>query len=294
MNYLEISFTTHKKNIDLVSDFLTEQGALAITLHDAKDTPIFEPTVNKTPFWESTLIIGLFQKTPPETFTQKLLEHNITLQNYSVKILENKNWIKETQAQFNAMKFGERLWICPSWDTPEPIDSNAVLVQLDPGLAFGTGTHATTALCLKWLERHMNANLNVMDYGCGSGILGVSAIQLGAQNVLAVDLDPQALTSTKNNAKHNHITPPQLTTYLPKQVPSNTTVDIIVANILSEPLIQLKPIFIHYLKPGGALVLSGLLERQVEAILEKYQPEFSHYTVQTQSGWALVWFHGNT
>ena len=178
--------------------------------------------------------------------------------------LEDKDWSQEWKQHFQPLKCGDRLWICPSWITPP--DLNAVNLSLDPGLAFGTGSHPTTHLCLRWLDRQDLKGKIVIDYGCGSGILGIAALLLGAKQVIAVDNDPQALLASRDNAERNNITASRLSTYLPDDVPATICADVMVANILASPLISLAPKLCAMTKPKGLLCLAGLLETQIDAV----------------------------
>jgi ribosomal protein L11 methyltransferase len=185
---------------------------------------------------------------------------------------------------FHPMQFGQRLWVCPSWrDVPDP---NAVNVMLDPGLAFGTGTHPTTALCLRWLDGQDVEGKQVVDFGCGSGILAIAALTLGAKNVVAIDIDPQALDATQDNAQRNQVEQ-GVTCYLPADAP-NLTVDIVMANILSGPLLQLRETITAYCRPGGKLVLSGILAEQIDSIEQAYAQDFDLAPSAIDGEWARV------
>ena len=187
---------------------------------------------------------------------------------------------------FHPMRFGQRLWICPSWK--QPPQANAVNLMLDPGLAFGTGTHPTTALCLKWLDSCPLDGKTVIDYGCGSGILGLAALLLGASNVIAIDNDPQALIATADNATRNHINPDRIQTYLPNQIPSGIKADIVVANILAGPLTELAPTIIQLTADKGLLALSGIIASQADELLNVYQKWCSMDKPIVEDGWVRL------
>ena len=186
---------------------------------------------------------------------------------------------------FHPMSFGKRLWICPSWR--DPVDKNAVNLMLDPGLAFGTGTHPTTSLCLKWLDGADIQDKRVIDYGCGSGVLGIAAILLGASKMIGVDNDPQALIASKDNAQRNNINDQLIALYLPDQTP-NLQADIVIANILALPLIGLAPRLAELTRPNGHIILSGILEEQAEDVLDRYSEWFSMQPVVSDQGWVRL------
>ena len=201
MAWLQISINTTKNHAELTEGILFSAGALTVTLTDAADQPILEPGVNEAPVWNDVIITGLFepdvnQQQLLETINQSLVDTNFS---YDIETLEDQNWTRAWMDHYHAMQFGKRLWVCPLH--LEPPDPNAVNLRLDPGLAFGTGTHPTTALCLKWLERHPPTGRSVLDFGCGSGILAIAALKLGAARAVAVDHDPQALLATRQNVR---------------------------------------------------------------------------------------------
>jgi ribosomal protein L11 methyltransferase len=287
MPWLQIQLHTDEKNIEFVEELLTSAGAVAVTYQDAADQPVFEPAVGTTPLWGNICVIGLFDVNcnPEELFSH--LAQNLdatTLATYRIERLEDQDWERSWMDNFHPMRFGQRLWVCPSWrEIPEP---DAVNILLDPGLAFGTGTHATTALCLEWLDAHPPIDQTVIDYGCGSGILAIAALKLGARQVLAIDNDPQALEATEQNAIRNHCEK-QLITALPFAV-ELPAVDTLLANILAAPLIELEPLFKKLIKPHGHVVLSGLLESQVTEVRTCYQKDFEQISVQVLEGWARI------
>lgn len=279
---LKILTTTNK--VDEISELLHDYGALAVTLADAANQPIYEPDLGTVVLWQKTCVIGLFHNINiPALITQ--LKTQITADfSYQIEKVPDENWVELTQKNFPPLQIGKKLWICPAW---EKIAVTGTVVLLNPGLAFGTGTHATTSLCLAWLEKNIKSKESLIDYGCGSGILAIAALQLGAQQAWAIDLDPQALEATSANAKLNHLSGSQLTTATPNQLPP-WQADILVANILAEPLIKLAPLFARLIKPGGKLALSGILETQTEAVITAYQPWFSMKSPLIQEGWVLL------
>jgi ribosomal protein L11 methyltransferase len=211
----------------------------------------------------------------------KLLGENF---NHKLDQLEDKDWEREWMINFHPMQFGERLWICPSWrDVPDP---NAVNVMLDPGLAFGTGTHSTTSLCLKWLDSLELSNSTVVDFGCGSGILGIAALKLGAKRVVGIDIDPQALLASQDNANRNDVGE-KIELYLPQHQPE-LQADVVLANILAAPLRELREVITSYCKNGGKLVLSGILDNQAEEINALYSQDFVMEPIAIDGEWARV------
>ncbi|NQZ31862.1 MAG: 50S ribosomal protein L11 methyltransferase [Oceanospirillaceae bacterium] len=273
-------------------DLLLEAGALSVTYQDSQDQPIYEPELGTTPLWSNTSITGLFDAETDMQSMQDFLLLSFTQLNsqerfptLSIEILEDKDWEREWMKSYKPMQFGKRLWVCPSWcDTPDP---SAVNLMLDPGLAFGTGTHPTTELCLRWLDSIDCAQKSVTDYGCGSGILGVASLLLGAKTVLAVDIDQQALTATMTNLERNKLHTDRLQVYLPEDAPALKT-EILVANILSGPLVELAPTLSARVVKGGKLALSGLLASQEAEIIAAYANEFELEPAVELDGWIRV------
>lgn len=293
MSWLQIKIPVSPEQADAFEDLLLEAGCAAVTFQDAEDTPIFEPDLGTTPLWQSTVVTGLFSAEHDLETTlihiraraPELLPAGQAVPHIQAEILEDKDWERAWMDMYHPMQFGQRLWVCPSWrEVPDP---QAVNLLLDPGLAFGTGTHPTTALCLEWLDATELKGLQVIDYGCGSGILGIAALLLGAQQVLAVDIDPQALLATRDNLQRNQLDDACLTTYLPPEVPE-CQADLLIANILAGPLIQLEPVFSKLLKPGGKLLLSGLLDHQADEIQQAYATNFDLDAVATKDNWIRI------
>lgn len=288
MSWLQINIATPEKNVEQISTFLNLLGAASVTLLDAADQPILEPALGTTPLWTQTVIAALFAAEVDADQIIGFLKKQLgaeAITHYHTEHITDKNWERAWLDNFHPMQFGENLWVCPSViDPPNP---NAVNIILDPGLAFGTGTHPTTALCLQWLDANPPHHKTVIDYGCGSGILAIAALKLGAQHVFAVDHDEQALEATLQNAKRNHIDPQHLSVYLPEHQPE-CAADVLLANILANPLLELAPRFAKLVKPGGQLVLSGIFVTQIAMLQEAYAPWFS-FTQNWQEGdWACV------
>ncbi|MDA0119848.1 50S ribosomal protein L11 methyltransferase [Vibrio sp. T11.5] len=289
MPWIQIKLNATNDNAEQIGDMLMEEtGALSVTFLDAHDTPVFEPLPGETRLWGDTDILALYDA---ESDTQFIIEQtknsNLLPEGFAYKVeqLEDKDWEREWMDNFHPMKFGERLWICPSWrDVPEP---DAVNVMLDPGLAFGTGTHPTTALCLEWLEGLDMSGKTVIDFGCGSGILAIAAIKLGAKKVIGIDIDPQALLASKDNAERNGVAE-KLEVFLPQDQPEGLIADIVVANILAGPLRELSPVIKSLVKPNGELAMSGVLDTQAEDVANYYRDELHIDPIKEQNEWCRI------
>ncbi len=280
MAWVQFIFDSTHDLAPALSDHLTECGAGAVTLEDSADQPLYEPGLGETPLWQSTRVIALFPADQDSQQIDNMLAHFLSpepIPHYRVEAIEDKDWEREWMDNFHPIQFGERLWICPSWHTPP--DPDATNIMLDPGLAFGTGTHPTTALCLNWLDQADVKDKIVIDYGCGSGILAIAAALLGAKKVIGVDTDPQALKATQENAIRNHVS---IETYLPKNCP-DLPADILLANILAGPLTELAPTLASLTLPDADLVLSGILESQAADLSAHYARWFDMQpTVQSE------------
>ncbi len=284
MPWLQLILECSADDAPLYSDLLSEQGAAAVTMVDSADQPLFEPAVGTTPLWNNTRVVGLFET--DVDLDAVLLELAAArapepLPPLRIEQLEDKDWNRAWMDTFQPMRFGARVWIVPSWHTPP--DSNGVNILLDPGLAFGTGTHPTTRLCLEWLDGHPPRGAQVIDYGCGSGILAIAAALLGAESVLCIDNDPQALIATRDNAERNKVES-KLIAILPESA-STTLCDLLLANILAGPLMELAEKFSRLVKPQGHVVLSGILPEQAEAVRDSYLPWFEMAVPVEHDGW---------
>jgi len=288
MPWLQLRLTTTEKHADAIGDALMKLGALSVTLMDAEDVPILEPAPGETPLWQNIEMMVLFDA---EIDTKVVLSqwksdsHSKYTSNEKFELLEDKDWEREWMDLFEPMKFGERLWICPSWK-PVP-DETAVNVMLDPGLAFGTGTHPTTALCLQWLDSLDLKGKTVIDYGCGSGILAIAALKLGASKVYAMDIDSQAVIATIDNAKRNDVFDERLEVGKPELI-DGVVVDVVVANILAGPLNELAESISTHCVSHGKLALSGLLDSQAESTRETYLQWFDMDTPAYQEEWSRL------
>lgn len=285
MSWLQLRVISTREQTEAIEDALLAAGAASVTMQDNADQPILEPGVGETPLWDAVKITGLFAAETDTTQATVIAtaEYGRSLPSYHWEILEDKDWEREWMESYQPMRFGQRLWICPSWKTPP--EPEAVNLLLDPGLAFGTGTHPTTALCLEWLDTANVKDKIIIDYGCGSGILGIAALLLGAKKVIAIDNDPQALIATRENASRNHLKPEQIETYLPEDKPSQLAGDIVLANILAGPLMELAETLAKACKPDADIVLSGLLDIQAENLSTHYQQWFNMAPSTQREGW---------
>ncbi|CAD5247940.1 methylase for 50S ribosomal subunit protein L11 [Alteromonas sp. 38] len=287
MAWLQLRINTSSEYAESIGEMLSANGSQAVTYVDAKDTPMYEPKPGEIMLWPDTQVVGLFEATDDmKAIIKRLGKARILGSDFKYKLepLEDKDWEREWMDNFHPMQFGTRLWICPSWrDVPDP---NAVNVMLDPGLAFGTGTHPTTALCLRWLDGIDVADKVVVDFGCGSGILALAALKLGAKRVVGIDIDPQALQATQENARRNGVED-RLDVYLPADQPT-LEADVVMANILSGPLLELQDVISSYCKPSGLLALSGILAEQVTKIEAAYTRDFALDESAIDGEWARV------
>jgi ribosomal protein L11 methyltransferase len=268
-----------------VEDALFELGAVSVTLADAADDPVLEPAPGETPLWPTVVVKAVFgAEADADVIAACLAQALPDAPAPRFEVLPDKPWEREWLKDFKPMRFGRRLWVCPGGLPAGAPD--AIRIELDPGLAFGTGTHPTTALCLEWLDSQDIAGRQVVDYGCGSGILAIAAAKLDAASVLAMDIDPQALIATRDNAARNAVAGRIAVTGDPWLAAG--TADVLLANILAGPLVDLAPRFAQAVRPGGLLALSGLLLEQADTVTAAYRPWFDIGTTATRDGWALL------
>ncbi len=299
MAWQQLHLQCEKNNVDLAEALLLEAGALSIALDDAGDQPLFEPLPGESPLWDEVILTGLFDATTDAGSRQAIeqLSHEIGAQVQAsrtwVSAVDDKDWEREWMSNYQPIECANNLWIVPNWLTPP--NPEATNIIMDPGLAFGTGYHATTRLCLDWLTEQDLTDKVVIDYGCGSGILGIAALLLGARQVYAVDIDPQAVLATNQNAERNQVDN-RLQAFLPEdfnkywQQNNIKLVEVMVANILAKPLIGLAPYFATLMAPKSRIVLAGLIESQTEQVTEAYQPYFAldpkhAFTAQEDQHW---------
>ena len=278
MNWLQIHITTEQAQVDFTETLLMSLGAVSVTLDDAEDQALLEPLPGETPLWDHVIVTGIFQQTQEEpidaaalvTFIQTQLPADTAIK---TEVIENQAWERAWMDHYEPIQIAENLWIVPEWlAVPNPAATN---IKLDPGLAFGTGNHASTFLCLEWLAGIDLKDKVVIDYGCGSGILGVAALLLGAKYVYATDIDPQAVLATRQNAELNGVAE-RLWVGLPEEFEQHyqDRAEILVANILAKPLMALVETFHQLTQPHGKIALAGLIEEQIEDVKQAYAPYF--------------------
>ena len=287
MAWLQLIIQTNGNDAALFDDCLVELGALAVTLKDNADQPLFEPPPGTTPIWEDTRVIGLFDAETDIDLIIAALKSSVDTTPFpqiKTEALEDKDWVREWMDSFKPICFGQRLWVVPSWlEAPNP---DAVNMLLDPGLAFGTGTHQTTSLCLRWLDKQDLQDKIVIDYGCGSGILAIAAALLGAKTVYCVDNDPQALQATQLNAERNNISE-KIHVFSPEAMPE-IQADVLVANILAGPLMELAPRLTRLIAPQGSITLSGILAKQTSDVTSFYESHFDLCPPEQDEDWIRI------
>lgn len=287
MAWLSLKLPASKSEAEALADALLEAGALSVSIEDRDagtpdELPQFgEPGLGEPQAWQHNWVVALLEEACD---VPALLDHLGLAggRDFSLERVEEQDWVRATQAQFDPIPITDRLWIVPSWHrAPDP---GAINIELDPGLAFGTGSHPTTRLCLRWLAENIKGGEAVLDYGCGSGILAIAAARLGAGPVWGADIDPQAVAAARDNARRNAVA---TEFYLSDGVPEQQA-DVLVANILTNPLKALMPLLAAHVKPGGRLVLSGILESQADEVMAAYAPCFSMAVWATEEGWVCL------
>jgi len=287
MSWLELSVRVSRQNAPLVETLLQNEPVLALTLTDDADDPVLEPGVGETPLWPSVCVTALFSgDTSVESLSRLLsLVPGVNRpQHVNFHKFEDQQWERVWLDRFKPMQFGSGLWIVPGEREAPP--EAVFILRLDPGLAFGTGTHPTTRLCLEWMDGHDFHGLTVVDFGCGSGVLGIVAAIKGAREVVCVDNDPQALLATRDNADRNQVTD-RIHVADPAQF-EPLEADVVLANILAGPLVALAPVLLASLRPGGSLILSGILEAQAQEVAEAYQPYMHQLSITVDDGWVRL------
>lgn len=300
MSWITLIIKADAVHAELLSEALIEQGALSVDIHDAAaDTPdeqlLFgEPGEPSEAIWQNAEVSALFDKDANLDEIMRNVTRTAHLDRqprYRLEHVEEQDWVRLTQSQFEPIQISSRLWIVPTWH--QSPDSAAINLILDPGLAFGTGSHPTTQLCLGWLDQNLQQGDRLIDYGCGSGILAIAALKLGAAHVTGIDIDPQAIKASQENASCNHCDPARFifsTRYraAAKDLKSNEQVDVVVANILANPLIMLAPVLSQAIRKEGRIVLSGVLQEQAEEVNNVYQQWFDMCIANKQEDWVLL------
>lgn len=293
MAWLQLKASIAPEQAEWLEELLLAEGASAITLQDAHDEPVFEPDRGTTPLWTETVLTGLYDDLNDVEAMIERVQRAWAEQSpdepspqIEYELLADRDWEREWMDGFEPLRMGKRLWIVPSWhEAPDP---DAVNLLLDPGLAFGTGTHPTTALCLGWLDAQDLAQRQVLDYGCGSGILAIAALKLGADTAVGVDIDPQALQASRDNAERNQIDEASLILDYPEKI-GQGEFEVVVANILAGPLIEMASTIAGRVRVGGQLALSGILSAQADSVLDAYRAEgLIMDEPQEKEGWILL------
>ena len=303
----QLTITINKQHAEVVEELLIGAGALTVTMTAADDQEMFQidanthavkPTQSHQPMqpidtsehalWDTVCVTALYEQANFNPHITNIIKETLQLTQpllSSIEPVNDCNWVHESQKHFPAQTYADRLWVGPSWETPP---DNLAKVNLDPGMAFGTGTHPTTQLCLQWLADNPPLNQHVIDYGCGSGILALAAIALGAKQVTATDHDDQALEATAYNASANPTLAPSLTIIKPENITANGSTNLVLANILANPLIELKLTLQALLIPKGTLILSGILNTEIDKITHAYQSGFDIQSIETLNEWVRV------
>lgn len=286
MPWLQVRFPAEREQTQRLSNALEEAGAISVSIEYMGDDSWVESDWDEAPVWAHSRVTALFpEHTDMDLLLGRLRQAGVEPPVPTIDLLADEDWASSWMAHYKPLQIGARLWICPSWIAPP--DPRAVNVILDPGMAFGTGDHPTTALCLEWLaEQNLNNNKDIIDYGCGSGILSIAALKLGARSALGVDIDAQALDVSRRNAVLNGVSE-RFTTLLPDALPVNADADIVIANILARPLVDLAPRIMACVRPGGRLALSGLLREQEDMVRPHYETRFT-FERRRRGEWILL------
>jgi len=285
----KVNLTCNKNDANFIEEILFGYGAISISMIDrVGDNPIYEPDVGETPLWETIEISALFEKNITKGIICNILER-ISYTNLDINNLEDQNWVEKFQENSKPIKFGKKLWVVPSWN--KLLIPDGIKLKMDPGMAFGSGSHETTQLCLEYLENNTLEGLTILDYGCGSGILSIASLLLGANYTIATDIDPQALKATKENSTNNKVID-RIEIVKPDLIP-NIKIDLIVANILSNILIDNRNSFSNLLEPSARLILSGIMRSQLENVIDYYEEFFTIHSVKYKNDWCLVEFMKN-
>jgi len=286
MPFLQVTLDLGEGNPATAEEACFAAGALSVTLADAADEPVLEPAPGTTPLWPRVRLSALFPAGTDEAVVTAVLAASTGLETGRItcEAIADRAWEREWLKDFRPMRFGRRLWICPGGQrAPDP---DAAIIELDPGLAFGTGTHPTTAMCLEWLDAARVEGRTVLDYGCGSGVLALAALRLGAAEACAVDIDPQALLATSENAARNGLQS-RLRVVAAADLGAGEW-DVVLANILAGPLVEIAPRLAEHVRPGGVIALAGMLEEQAEGVARAYRPWFHMRMFARRDEWAVL------
>ena len=284
MRWYKVELACSRANANTLEEILVAIGAISISMTNKSKKDIYEPGVGETPLWDLINISALFE----DKILEKDIASALNLIEYSdlsISELEETNWIESYQKNFQPIKFGKNLCVVPSWEESNKFDDKTI-IKMDPGLAFGSGSHETTHLCLEYLDSSNLKDLTVIDYGCGSGILSIAALSLGAKNVIAVDIDPQAIIATKENAKINNVD--KKISIVSSEGLADIEADILIANILSNPLMTLRDKFIELIKPNGRIVISGIMKKQLQEVSEHYEEFCNILDIRERNKWCLI------
>ncbi len=284
MAWHQLSVITDENTAPQLADFFSHLGAVSVTYMDAEDEPVYEPGIGETKIWSNTQVVALYELDANVDLIKDLVFQQYKtadLRNWLYEAVDDQEWERAWMEYYQPMKFADKLWVCPT--DQEQYEPNTVCLTLDPGLAFGTGTHPTTALCLEWLASHDLHHKTVIDYGCGSGILAVAAVLLDAKIAHGVDIDPQAITATESNALKNKVQD-KIHCYLPEQF-KPFLADVVLANILAKPLIDMSEQICALVATGGQLVLSGILFEQAESVINAYEKYIDFNPLTQQEDW---------
>ncbi|PPC91822.1 MAG: 50S ribosomal protein L11 methyltransferase [Methylobacter sp.] len=287
MAWHQVSVITNELTAPELADVFSDLGAVSVTFMDAEDEPVYEPGIGETKIWSRTQVVALYElEAEPELIKTLVIQRfdPILLSSWHYEPVADQAWERAWMEHFKPMKFADRLWVCPTGQ--EQHEAGSVCLILDPGLAFGTGTHPTTALCLEWLASHDLTGKTVIDYGCGSGILAIAALLLGAKQAYAVDIDPQALTATRDNAEKNQVQD-RIECFLPNNF-NPRQADVVLANILAKPLIEMASSICSLVGNTGQLVLSGILLEQAQSVLDAYQAEMAFGPITQNQDWVRL------
>lgn len=287
MDWMQLTIKTNKQQTDFISEVLMGLNSVSLTFSDTFDDAIFEPEVATTPLWQNVTITALFALDTDQAHVKETLKQICDIDNAKFSLLKDRIWEDECKKDFHAMQFGKRLWICPSWENASKLPNDAVVIDMDPGLAFGTGTHQTTDLCLQYLDENPPISQTVIDYGSGTGILAIAAVKLGASRAICTDNDPQAVIATHNNVTNNQAGS-KITVLHTDDEGRLDKADLLIANILAKPLVGLCQHLSALIKPGGHIVLSGILQEQLKMILTAYSEFFSDLVVSQKDDWCRV------